>query len=151
MIKMICIGKIKENYLKEAILEYQKRIQKYDKLQIIELPDSKIDIPTLALEEEKEFILKHLSSKEYRITLEIEGKQLSSLEFSSKLENLYQTNSTITFIIGGSHGIHKEIKEKSNFSLSFSKMTFPHQLFRVLLLEQIYRANKIMKNESYHK
>lgn len=148
---MICIGKIKENYLKEAILEYQKRIQKYDKLQIIELPDSKIDIPTLALEEEKEFILKHLSSKEYRITLEIEGKQLSSLEFSSKLENLYQTNSTITFIIGGSHGIHKEIKEKSNFSLSFSKMTFPHQLFRVLLLEQIYRANKIMKNESYHK
>ena len=94
-INIICIGKIKENYLKEAILEYQKRIQKYDKLQIIELPDSKIDIPTLALEEEKEFILKHLSSKEYRITLEIEGKQLSSLEFSSKLENLYQTNSTI--------------------------------------------------------
>lgn len=151
MIKIICIGKIKENYLKEAILEYQKRIQKYDKLQIIELPDSKIDIAPVALEEEKESILKHLSSKEYRITLEIEGKELSSLEFSSKLENLYQTNSTITFIIGGSHGIHKEIKEISNFSLSFSKMTFPHQLFRVLLLEQIYRANKIMKNESYHK
>ena len=151
MIKIICIGKIKESYLKEAILEYQKRIQKYDKIQIIVLPDSKIDIPSIALQEEKEQILKQITNKEYLITLEIEGKQLSSTEFSSKLEKIYQTNPTVTFIIGGSHGIHEEIKEKSLFSLSFSKMTFPHQLFRVLLLEQIYRAYKIIKNESYHK
>lgn len=151
MIKIICVGKIKENYLKEAIIEYQKRLQKYDKVQIIEVPDSKLDVPTLALDEEKEHILKQISNKEYLITLEIEGKELSSTELSSKLENLYQNYSTITFIIGGSHGIHKEIKEKSNFSLSFSKMTFPHQLFRVLLLEQIYRSYKIIKNESYHK
>ena len=151
MIKIICIGKIKETYLKEAILEYQKRIQKYDKIQIVELPDSKIDIPSIALQEEKEQILKQITNKDYLITLEIEGKQLSSTEFSSKLEKIYQTHSTITFIIGGSHGIHEEIKEKSSFSLSFSLMTFPHQLFRVLLLEQIYRAYKIIKNESYHK
>ena len=151
MIKIICIGKLKENYLKEALLEYQKRIKKYDKLEIIELPDSKKDISNLALEEEKEIILKHIQTKEYIITLEIEGKNLSSLEFSNKLQNIYQNNSIITFIIGGSHGIHDEIKNISNYSLSFSKMTFPHQLFRILLLEQIYRVYKINNNESYHK
>lgn len=144
MIKIICIGKIKETYLKEAIEDYKKRISKYHKLEIIELPDSNI-------ENEKENIKKYINPKEYIITLEIDGKELSSMELSQKIDKTFINNSTITFIIGGSEGIHPEIKSLSNYKLSFSKLTFPHQLFRVLLLEQIYRSFKILKNETYHK
>lgn len=151
MIRIICVGKIKESYLKEAIISYIKRIRRYEKIEIIEVQESKSDIASLALEEEKQGILKQFVNREYRITLEIEGKSFSSEEFSSYLTSLYNQNSLITFIIGGSHGLHPQIKEKSNFALSFSKMTFPHQLFRVLLLEQIYRAFKIKNNETYHK
>ena len=100
---------------------------------------------------EKELILKHIEKKDYVITMEIEGKQLSSTELSKKIEEIEQINSNITFIIGGSYGLDDEIKNISNFKLSFSKLTFPHQLFRVILLEQIYRAYKIKNNESYHK
>ena len=96
-------------------------------------------------------ILNKINDKDYVITLEIEGKELSSVELSNKINNIFLTNSNITFIIGGSYGLHKEIKERSDFKLSFSKLTFPHQLFRVMLLEQIYRSYKILNNQSYHK
>ena len=151
MIKIIAVGKLKESYLKEAQEEYLKRISKYTKIELIEVEDSKVDDKIKALNEEKDNILKHISNKEYIITLEINGKELSSVELADKLDKTFITNSDITFIIGGSYGIHDSVLEKSNYSLSFSKMTFPHQLFRVILLEQIYRSFKIVNNEAYHK
>lgn len=151
MLKIICIGKLKEKYLKDAQDEYLKRLSKYTQIQIIELDDSNIDDEKVALEQEKTKILKYLNSKDYIITLEIEGNQLTSIELANKIDKTLINNSDITFIIGGSHGIHDEIKDKSNYKLSFSKLTFPHQLFRVLLLEQIYRSYKILNNEKYHK
>ncbi len=151
MIKIITVGSIKEKYLKDAIEEYKKRLKKYTDLEIIEVKDEGLLPPIQAIEKESEKIKKHINEKEYIITLEIEGKQFSSEEFSKKVEEIQMINSNITFIIGGSYGIDKSIKEKAKLHLSFSKMTFPHQLFRVLLLEQIYRVFKIMNNESYHK
>ena len=151
MIKIICVGKIKEKYLKSAIEEYEKRLSKYTKLEIIELQDINNDNINIILEKEKELILNKINEKDYVITLEIEGKELSSVELSNKIDNIFLTNSNITFIIGGSYGLHNEIKQRSNFKLSFSKLTFPHHLFRVMLLEQIYRSYKILNNESYHK
>ena len=151
MIKIICVGKIKEKFYKEAIEEYQKRLSKYTKLNIIEVEDINLDNEELIKQKESEQILKHIEKKDYIITLEIEGKQLSSIELSKNIEELEITNPNITFIIGGSYGLANEIKNMSNFKLSFSKLTFPHQLFRVILLEQIYRAYKIKNNESYHK
>lgn len=151
MIKIITVGLIKEKYLKDAIAEYQKRLRKYREVEILEVKDEGILPPVQAMEKEAEKIKKYISEKDYIITLEIEGKQLTSEQFSKKLEDIMISNSNITFIIGGSYGIDKSIKEISKYHLSFSKMTFPHQLFRVLLLEQIYRAYKIMNNESYHK
>ena len=103
------------------------------------------------MDKEKDLIIKHISSKDYVITLEIEGKQLSSLELSKKIEELQIYNPSIVFIIGGSYGLHQQIKDRADYKLSFSKLTFPHQLFRIILLEQIYRAYKIINNESYHK
>ena len=103
------------------------------------------------MDKEKDLIIKHISSKDYVITLEIEGKQLNSLEFSKKIEELQIYNSSIVFIIGGSYGLHQQIKDRADYKFSFSKLTFPHQLFRIILLEQIYRAYKIINNESYHK
>ena len=151
MIKIICVGKIKEKYLREAIEEYKKRLFKYTKLEIIEVND--IDNPNIdiVLLKEKELIEKHIGNKDYIITLEIEGNMLNSEELAKKIDNIFNTNSTITFIIGGSNGLHTDIKNRSNYKLSFSKLTFPHQLFRVNLLEQIYRTFKINNNESYHK
>ena len=144
MIKIICIGKLKEQYLKEGINDYQKRINKYHKLEIIELLDSNID-------KEKELILKNINPKDYIITLDIEGTNITSKELANKLDKTFITNPSITFIIGGSDGLHQDIKKLSNYSLSFSKLTFPHGLFRLILLEQLYRSFKILNNESYHK
>lgn len=144
MIKLIVVGKIKENYLKDAINDYYNRINKYHRLEIIEVMDSNII-------EEKDKILKYINQKDYIVTLEIEGNMLSSIDFSKKIDNIFLSNSNITFIIGGSNGIHEDIKRISNYKLSLSRMTFPHQLFRVILLEQIYRSFKIMNNEGYHK
>lgn len=151
MIKIICVGKIKEKYLKEAIEEYKKRLSKYTKIEIIEVND--IDNPSkdIVLLKEKELIEKHIDLKDYVITLEIEGNIISSEELAHKIDSIFNNNSTITFIIGGSYGLHKDIKARSNYKLSFSKLTFPHQLFRVNLLEQIYRVFKINNNEAYHK
>ena len=151
MIKIICVGKIKEEYFRNAIKEYEKRLSKYTKLEIIECSDyGTLDVSTI-LEKEKDEILKYISDRDYLITLEIEGKEMDSVSFSKKLEQTFLTNYTITFIIGGSYGIHEDIKGRADFHLSFSQMTLPHQLFRVILLEQIYRSFKIMNNESYHK
>lgn len=143
MIKIICVGKLKEKYLTDAILEYSKRISKYTKLEIIELKDSNII-------DEKNEILKHIN-KDYVITLEIEGNSISSVDLSKKIDNIFISNPNICFIIGGSDGLHDDIKKLSNYKLSFSTLTFPHQLFRVMLLEQIYRSFKILNNETYHK
>ena len=144
MIKIICVGKLKEKYLKDGIEDYLKRISKYHKVNIIELPDTNI-------ENEGNEILKHIDSKDYLIALAIEGNQLSSTELSQKIDKTFITNPTITFIIGGSNGIREDIKKKCNYLLSFSKLTYPHGLFRMILLEQIYRSFKILNNESYHK
>lgn len=151
MIKIICVGKIKEKFFKEALEEYKKRLSKYTKLQIIEVEDVNLPNESLIKQKEKELIEKNINEKDYVITLEIEGKELNSIELSNKIQELEQTSPNITFIIGGSYGLDEKLKQKSNYKLSFSKLTFPHQLFRVILLEQIYRAYKIKNNESYHK
>ncbi|HHU54627.1 MAG TPA: 23S rRNA (pseudouridine(1915)-N(3))-methyltransferase RlmH [Mollicutes bacterium] len=150
MIKIICIGKLKEQYLVDAVSEYCKRLTKYTKITIIQL-DSEIVNNISDLYKERDKIQKHIKTNDYVITLEIEGEQFSSEQFAKKIESTLITNSNIVFIIGGTDGLHEDIKRRSNLKLSFSKMTFPHQLFRVLLLEQIYRSFKIMKNETYHK
>ena len=151
MIKLIVIGQLKEKYLKEAVEEYKKRISKYTNIEIIELKDEGLVEDNKAIELEGKKIKKHISNKDYVITLEIEGKELNSIEFAEKIRTIQIEYPNISFIIGGSNGLSKEIKELSNYHLSFSKMTFPHQLFRVLLLEQIYRSYKIINNEKYHK
>ena len=150
MIKIICVGKIKEKYLKEAVLEYQKRISKYTKLELIELPDYDFDIKK-TLSKEKDNILKVIKPNDYNILLDLDGKSFTSLEFASKLLNLREKYPNINFIIGGSFGVDTDIKEKCQERISFSKLTFPHQLFRVIFLEQIYRSFKIINNEEYHK
>lgn len=151
MIKIICVGKIKESYFREAIKEYQKRILKYTKLNVIEVPDFNSNNVLLELQKEKDKILENINSKEYVIALSIASNSLSSIEFSNKIDTLFFNYSTITFVIGGSSGLHDDVLKRANEQLSFSVMTFPHQLFRVILLEQIYRSFKIIKNESYHK
>ena len=151
MIKIITVGTIKEKYLKDAIEEYQKRIKKYTNIELIEVKDEGLVEESKAIILEAEKIKKHLNSKDYVITMEIEGKQITSEEFAEKLNQIQIENSNIVFIIGGSYGLSDEIKQMAKFHLSFSKLTVPHQLYRVLLLEQIYRCYKILNNESYHK
>lgn len=151
MIKIIGVGKIKEKFYREALLEYQKRLTKYTKLDIIEVPDYSTGNIELDKLKEKEQIEKFIKEKDYIITLEIEGKQYDSIEFSHLIEKINMTHSNITFVIGGSNGLHKELQKRSDLALSFSKFTFPHQLFRIILLEQIYRSFKIKNNENYHK
>ena len=151
MIKIICVGKLKEKFYKDGVEEYLKRISKYTKIELIEVQDINNNNKDVILEQEKELILSKIKSKEYIITMEIEGNQLSSIELAKKIDNILLTNSNITFIIGGSYGLHEEVKKLSNYKLSFSKLTFPHQLFRIMLLEQIYRSYKILNNETYHK
>ena len=151
MIKLICVGKIKETYLKEAIEEYQKRLSKYTRINIIELKD--LNYPELdkVKKEEGENILKNIKTTDNVIILDMMGQELTSLELTGKLEQLERENSDLTFIIGGSYGLSDEVKKRANYSLSFSKLTFPHQLFRVVFLEQLYRTYKNRNNERYHK
>lgn len=152
MIKIICVGKIKEPYLRDGILEYQKRLSKYTKMDIIEVEDDGLVDEKKALLNERDRILKNIKSEDYVIALDIEGVMYNSITFSSKIDKLLSNiRGDITFVIGGSYGLHDDIKNKADFKLSFSKMTFPHQLFRVMILEQIYRAFKINHNETYHK
>lgn len=157
-ITVITVGKIKEKYLKDAIAEYLKRLSKYCKLEIIEVADEKTpDNASEVVEDairakEAERILKYVKEDAYVVTLEIGGKMLSSEELAEKIEKLgVQGTSHIIFIIGGSIGLGKAVLEKSDYALSFSKMTFPHQLMRVILLEQVYRSYRIISGEPYHK
>lgn len=151
MIKIITVGQIKEKYLQDAIKEYKKRLSKYTNIEVIEVKDEGLVEEVKAIKLEAEKIKKHINDRDYIVTLEIEGKQMTSVEFANKIDNILIENSNVDFIIGGSYGLSADIKNMSRLHLSFSKMTFPHQLFRVLLLEQIYRAYKINNNESYHK
>ena len=157
-ITIITVGKIKEKYLRDAIAEYSKRLSRYCKLEIIEVSDEKTpDQASETLEEqirskEGERILKYIRDDMYVITLEIGGKMLSSEEFAKKIETLgVQGQSSIAFVIGGSIGLGKDVLKRSDYALSFSKMTFPHQLMRVILLEQVYRGYRIINGEPYHK
>lgn len=157
-ITVITVGKLKEKYLKDAIAEYSKRLSKYCKLEIIEVADEKTpDNASEAVEiairdKEAERILKYLKDDAYVITLEIGGEMLSSEEFADKIDKLgIQGISHIIFIIGGSIGLGQAVVKKSDYALSFSKMTFPHQLMRVILLEQIYRGYRIVTGAPYHK
>ena len=150
MIKIICVGKIKEKYLKDAINEYLKRLSKYIKIDIIELPDFSYDLKK-TLETERDYMLKSIKENDYNILLDIEGNSFNSIEFANNLDKIRNNYSNINFIIGGSYGVHDDIKRIVNERISFSKLTFPHQLFRVILLEQIYRSFKILNNEEYHK
>lgn len=157
-ITLITVGKIKEKYLRDAIAEYSKRLSRYCKLEIVEVADEKTpDQASETVEEnirakEGERILKYIKDDMYVITLEIDGKMLSSEEFAGKIESLgVQGKSGIVFVIGGSIGLGKEVLRRSDYALSFSKMTFPHQLMRVILLEQVYRGYRIINGEPYHK
>ena len=150
MITIISVGKLKEKYLNDGINEYLKRLSKYMKVELIEVEDVSFD-KEKTLKEEARNIQKRLNLKSYIITLEIDGKELTSLELSDLINKTSINNSDITFIIGGSYGLDDSIKQLSNYKLSFSKLTFPHQLFRHILLEQIYRSYKIINNETYHK
>ena len=157
MIKIISVGKIKEQYLIDGIEEYAKRLSKYTKLEMIELKDIPIPNSASTLEEEKIKVEegKEILSKikdEYVISLDIKGEMLDSISFSKKIEDINTTKSSkITFVIGGSLGLSDEVLKRSDYRLSFSPMTFPHQLFKLILLEQIYRAYKIQAHETYHK
>ena len=151
MIKIICVGKIKEKYLKDAISEYQKRLSKYTKIEIIELNDISNLNKNDLIEKEGHNILDDIKDKDYVITLDINGVKMDSVTFADTLSKTLIINSNIVFIVGGSYGLSNSVSNRSNFKLSFSDLTFPHQLFRVILLEQIYRAFKINNNEEYHK
>ena len=156
-INIICVGKLKEKFFKDAIDEYSKRLSKYCKLNIIELPDEKIpektnpNIENEIKTKECNNIINHIKKDSYVISLDLTGKQLSSEEFSKNIENISMQSSQITFIIGGSLGLTDKVLSMSNQKICFSKMTFPHQLIRVFLLEQIFRAFKISNNETYHR
>lgn len=156
-INIICIGKIKESFFKDAINEYSKRLSKYCNLNIIELSDEKLPsklndkiIENIKNTEGKK-ILSHLKKDSYKICLDLHGKQFPSEEFSAKIDSIsLNYNSSITFIIGGTLGISSEVLNCADEKICFSKMTFPHQLIRVFLLEQLFRAFKISNNETYH-
>lgn len=156
-INIICVGKIKEKFLKAAIDEYSKRLSKYCKLNILELPDEKIpeklnpNIENEIKSKECTNIINHIKKDSYVICLDLTGKELSSEQFSKNIEDISMQSSQITFIIGGSLGLNQQILSLVNQQICFSKMTFPHQLIRVFLLEQIFRAFKISNGETYHR
>lgn len=157
-IAIICIGKLKEKYWTQAVEEYSKRLRSYCSLEMIELkearlPDKAGPAEELAVKEaEGKEILKRIKDNMYVITLEVKGKMLSSEKLAEKIEQLgLSGDSNIAFVIGGSLGLSEEVSRRADFKLSFSEMTFPHQMMRVVLLEQVYRSFKIMRNETYHK
>ena len=156
-INIVCIGKIKEKYLRDALDEYSKRLSRYCKLTFLELSDEKIpdkindNLANEIKSKECNNIINHLKKDSYLIALDLNGKEFTSEEFSKKLDNLSMENSHLTFIIGGSLGLNKELLDMCDLKICFSKMTFPHQLIRVFLLEQIFRAFKIQKGETYHR
>ena len=157
-ITLLTVGKIKEKFLRDAIAEYSKRLSKYCKLEIIEVADEKTPdhasevVEKSIRDKEGERLMRYIRDDDYVITLEIGGKMLDSVAFSRQLENLgVRGQIHICFVIGGSIGLGDALVKRSDYALSFSKMTFPHQLMRVILLEQIYRSYRIMTNQPYHK
>jgi len=157
-IRIICVGKLKEKYLKEAISEYAKRLSRFCTFEVCELSDEKIPDKasdaecSKVIKTEGEAILKHISSNSFVVALCVEGKAMTSEEFACKIQSITLSGkSTIDFIIGGSLGLDPSVKARSDLRLSFSSFTFPHQLMRLILTEQIYRAFKINGNEEYHK
>lgn len=157
-IKLVTVGKVKEKFFREAIDEYSKRLSKYCSLDILEVPDEMTPDGAgpgqtkMILGKEADRIMSCIKDNDFVITLEIEGKKLSSEKLADKISDIcLHGNSSIAFVIGGSLGLDDSIKKRSNYALSFSDMTFPHQLMRVILLEQIYRSFKINSNEPYHK
>ncbi|MEG0156509.1 MAG: 23S rRNA (pseudouridine(1915)-N(3))-methyltransferase RlmH [Anaerovoracaceae bacterium] len=147
-IKILCIGKLKETYWSNAVAEYSKRLSAYCKLSIEELKESRSDNK----DKEGEELLSRIKKDEYVITLEVLGKSLTSEDLAGRIEDLgIQGKSNLTFVIGGSNGLSTEVSKRADFKLSFSAMTFPHQMMRVILLEQIYRSFKIIRKEVYHK
>ena len=156
-INIICVGKLKERYWRDAVEEYSKRMQPLCKLNILELPEERIgDNPSDAeihrtITVESDRILQKLGKGDYVIAMCVEGKNISSEDLSERLENISMTHSTVDLIIGGSWGLSNELKARADFRLSIGKMTFPHQLCRVMLLEQLYRAFQISKGTKYHK
>jgi 23S rRNA (pseudouridine1915-N3)-methyltransferase len=145
MIKIICVGKIKEKYLTDLISDYLLRISKYHKVEIVELKDSNIKKESLE-------ILESVKQSDYNVLLDINGEEFTSLEFANFISNVFtNVNGRITFIIGGSNGVDDSVKKIVQKRISFSHLTFPHGLFRGILLEQLYRSFKILNNESYHK
>lgn len=155
-IKIVCVGKIKENSLTNLIEEYLKRLSKYVNVEVVEIKEanlkslSKKDIE-LALNQEGSNILNYVRKEDYLISLCIEGKALDSISVASLIDELRGSGKDIVFVIGSSYGLSEEVKRRSDLKLSFSKMTFPHQLMRLILLEQIYRSFKIINHETYHK
>lgn len=157
-ITIIAVGKLKERYIKEAVGEYSTRLSKYCRLEIIEVPDEKAPETLspaqelLVKDKEGQGILKHIKEDSYVIALAIQGKQLSSEDFAALINDLgIRGRSNITFIIGGSLGLSDEVLKRADYKLSFSLMTFPHQLIRVILLEQVYRGYRIITGAPYHK
>lgn len=157
-IRLLAVGKIKEDYFKEAIQEYVKRLSRYLKVEIIEVPDQSIvDNPSdkeieIAVDIEGEKILKQIKPNEYVISLDLKQNEYGSPQFAHFLQNKFADfGANLTFVIGGSYGLSKSLKERANDSFSLSKMTFTHQMTRVIFLEQVYRAMKIMNYEVYHK
>ncbi len=147
-ISIICIGKLKEEFWKDACAEYLKRLNRFAKMEVLELPESKSD----NIDEESAEILSHIPKNSYVIALDLGGKTLKSEDFADKISTLAVDGvSHICFVIGGSNGYNDSVRKAANFRLSFSEFTFPHQLMRVILLEQIYRAYKINAGEKYHK
>lgn len=152
MIKIICVGKIKEKYLEEGIKEYFKRIEGYQKIQILEVKEFNTPDIFKNMYNEGLQIKEKINKDDYIISLEINGKKIDSVQLAKKIEEIQTYHSpNISFIIGGSNGLADDIKKLSNFALSFSDMTFPHQLMRLILIEQIYRAFTIINNKEYHK
>lgn len=157
-ITILCVGQIKEKYFRDAIAEYQKRLSRYCKLQMIEVADEKTKENAseaendLIRKKEGERLLKHIKDSDYCLTLEIDGRMLTSEGLSKEIDRLgLAGKSSLVFVIGGSIGLDTAVLKRSDYALSFSKMTFPHQLMRVILLEQIYRSYRIMRGEPYHK
>ncbi len=151
-INLIVVGKIKEKYLQDGIDEYLKRIKPFCNLKLIEVKESNFFETDKNLSSEASLILNYIKKDDYIVTLEIEGKMLTSVELAQKIESHYSYSpKTLTFIIGSSDGLSDEVKKRSDYKLSFSKMTFPHQLMRMIFLEQIYRALTIINNRKYHK
>ena len=156
-IKLVVVGKLKEKFHKEEVNEYLKRLSKYAKINLIEVEEEKIKDNSSLKENEQILlkegnnVLKQIKENEFVFLLDLHGKEISSEEFASKIDQLMSNYSTITFVIGGSLGVSEELRKRSNFKLKLSPMTFTHQMTRIIILEQIYRSFKINNNEVYHK